>query len=85
MKTHIKVCTKSDWSTYVEVEDFDILHTAMVDKKVVEVRNLFGTRELIDGGEIITLHISTEEGRAKYEKFEKMINDETEEENPSWE
>ncbi len=85
MKTHIKVCTKSDWSTYVKIEDFDVLKNAMLDKEVVEIQNLFGTRELIDGGDITTAHISTEESRALYEDFAKMLKDEEpEEEDPSW-
>lgn len=87
METHIKVCTRSDWSTYVKKEDFDVLKKAMIDKEVVEVQNLFGTRELINGEDIVTIHISTEESRAEYEEFEKMIKGELEEEEekPSWE
>jgi len=61
MKTHVKVCTRSDWSTYVKEEDFDVLRQAMIDKEVVEVQNLFGTREMLNGGDIIKDEIEEEE------------------------
>jgi len=86
METHIKVCMKSDWSMYLKQEDFNSLHEAMVGGKIIEIQNLFGTRELIDGGDISTLHISTVESRAMYEDFEKMLKDEgKKEEKQSWE
>lgn len=82
METHIKVCMKSDWSTYVTHEDFDRLKEAIIDKRVVEVQNLFGTRELIDGGDVATAHISTVESRLKYEQFAQRLSDEEEEAKP---
>ena len=86
MEDHIKVCLE-DWTAYFKKEDYDKLKQAMIDKKVIELRGLFGTLDVIDGARIANMHISTAESRALYEEFEKMINDETEafkKENPEW-
>ena len=87
MKTHVKVCMKSDWTTYCLEEHFDKIKDAMLNKEIVEVRNIFNGREILDGSNIAVVLMSTVESRAAYEEFEKMINDETEEfkkENPEW-
>ena len=83
METFVKVCLKSDWIMYFEEAAFDQLREAKTNKACITLTNLFGTVEVVDGEHIASLFISTVEGRAKYEEFEKMLNAETEQ--ASWE
>jgi len=80
MKTHVKICMKSDWTTYCLEEEFDRVKNAMINKEIVEVVNLFGGPEILNGADIAVVLISTVESRMAYEEYEKMIKDELEEE-----
>ena len=85
MESYIRVCMKSDWSLFCQVEDFDVLKAAMNAGEVIELRSLWNTRQLIDGGDISTLHISTPASRVLYGEFEKqMLEEEGYEEKESW-
>jgi len=84
METFVKVCTKSEWITYLKMEDFERLGKAMVNKDVIRVTNLFGMPEFLNAEDIAVIFVSTVESRAAYEVFDKEINAEGEEEDPSW-
>ena len=92
METHVKVCLKSDWSMYFKEADFKGLLHAWEQGILIELENLFGAREVIDGKQIASLFVSTREARLKYERFAHMLSKEEEEvaeesekeEKPEW-
>ena len=79
METHVKICSKFDWVMYFKEEDFERIREAWYQGIFIELDNLFGTREIVDGRNIAALFISTPEGRAKYEELEKILSKEVEE------
>ena len=85
METYVKVCMKSDWTMFFKEESLVVLKKAMKDKEVVELYNLFGVSEVVNGEDIATAFVSTVESRALYLEFEKMIEAEDKEIKPSWE
>lgn len=90
METHVKVCSKFDWVMFFKEEDYERLREAWYQGIWIELDNLFGTREVVDGKNIAAMFISTPEGRAKYEELEKILKTELEameieEEKEEWE
>jgi len=90
METHVKVCLKSDWTLYCKEETYDSLKEAMKNKQLIEIENLFGSTETIDGEHIAAVFISTVQSREAYEKFSKLMDDEEKAfkkdnpDNPEW-
>jgi len=91
METHVKVCTMHEWSSYFKEEDYSKLVQAKHDGAFIELHNLFGTLEAIDGAMIEIILVSTVETRARYAEFEAMMNEEDrkfrkayEEAHPEW-
>ena len=80
METHVKICSKFDWVMYFKEEDYERLREAWYQGIWIELDNLFGSREVVDGKNIAALFISTPEARVKYEELEKMLKTEIEEE-----
>jgi len=90
METYTKVCTKSDWTMFFKEEDYERVRDAMINGVFLELENLFGSRETIDGSDLINVFVSTKEGRLKYEQLAQMLKNEEEEakgeeEKQSWE
>ncbi len=86
MENHIRVILIEEWVCYFLPEWFETLKKAMIDKKIVELKNLFGCPVVINGEHIRYIFMSTVEGRALYDKFDKMMKTEDEEkEKEAWE
>jgi len=84
MENHVRVILADDWVCYFETACYESLKEAMMDKKVIELKNLFDQPVVIKGETILYIMMSTVEGRAIYDKFNKLMKDEEEEEDPSW-
>ena len=69
---------KSDWVMYFSITDYEKLISAVRNDSLIELENLFGGREVVDGSDVSTFHVSSVESRAKYEKFSQMLTDEEE-------
>ena len=80
MQTHVKICSKFDWVMYFKEEDYERLREAWYQGIFIELDNLFGSREVVDGRSIAAMFISTPEAREKYEELEKILGKEVEEE-----
>jgi len=88
METHVKILLKDEWVAYFPEAYYETLKTAMIEEKVVEVENLFGGKDLVNGKYILLVFLSTKESRLKYEQFAQMITEEEEdfkkEGKPEW-
>jgi len=77
--TFTRVCLKSDWVLFHQEKNYEVILIAWKRGLFVDVINLFGTKETINGSEIASLFISTKESRIGYEKLEQMLEKEVEE------
>jgi len=84
MEDHVRVILVDDWVCYFELKYYETLKEAMIGKKIIELKNLFGQLVVIKGKTILYIFRSTVEGRERYDKFDKMMKAEEEDKDPSW-